>query len=325
MSPYEARPALDGAHQRAARRRGAPGARRRGRRDRLARPRRAPRRRRRRSAFRVRTAPTRSCSPIRMSRRSTSRCRTRCTSSGRCARSKPAGTCCARSRSSRHPDDVERAFDAAERGGLVLAEAFMWRHHPQAHRLVELLEQIGELRLIRASFSFLLERAGDVRLQAALDGGALMDVGCYCVSAARLLAGEPLARQRAAGAGRRRRRRAPRRRCCASRGDVLATIDCGLDLAARDELEVTGTRRRARGSTIRGIAAAPCDRAAPRRRLGGAHRGRGARPVRVRARGFRAPRSPASARRASDARTRSRRRARSPRSTRAPKPTNRRR
>ena len=37
---------------------------------------------------------------------------------------------------SRRPDEVERAFDAAERAGLVLAEAFMWRHHPQARRLL---------------------------------------------------------------------------------------------------------------------------------------------------------------------------------------------
>src|SRR5271166_6036063 len=79
---------------------------------------------------------------------------------------------------SRHPADVQRAYDAAERAGLVLAEAFMWRHHPQTRRLLELREQIGELRLVRAAFSFVLERAHDVRLQKALDGGALMDVGC---------------------------------------------------------------------------------------------------------------------------------------------------
>jgi xylose dehydrogenase (NAD/NADP) len=142
---------------------------------------------------------------------------------------------------SRHPDDVVRAFDEAERGGLVLVEGFMWRHHPQAHRLLELLEEIGELRLIRASFSFLLERAGDVRLRAALDGGALMDVGCYCLSAARLLGGEPLAvsaHQVRGGDGVDVRLTALLR----LPGDVLATIDCGLDLAARDELEVTGTR-----------------------------------------------------------------------------------
>jgi len=145
---------------------------------------------------------------------------------------------------SRHPDDVARAFDAAERGGLVLAEGFMWRHHPQARRLLELREEIGELRLIRASFSFLLERAGDVRLQAALDGGALMDVGCYCVSAARLLAGEPLAvsAQQVRGGDGVDGVDVRLTGLLRFPGDVLATIDCGLDLAARDELEVTGTR-----------------------------------------------------------------------------------
>jgi xylose dehydrogenase (NAD/NADP) len=142
---------------------------------------------------------------------------------------------------SRRAEDVERAFDAADRGGLVLAEAFMWRHHPQARRLAELLQEIGELRLIRASFSFLLDRPDDVRLQAALDGGALMDVGCYCVSAARLLAGEPVAvsaQQVRGGDGVDVRLTGLLRFA----GDVLATIDCGLDLTARDELEVTGTR-----------------------------------------------------------------------------------
>jgi len=141
---------------------------------------------------------------------------------------------------SRHPGDAERAFDVAERQGLVLAEAFMWRHHPQAQRLLALREQIGALRLIRASFSFLLGRAGDIRLSAALEGGALMDVGCYCLSAARLLAGEPLAvhaQQVLGGDGVDVRLTAVLRFA----GDVLATIDCGLDLAARDELEVTGT------------------------------------------------------------------------------------
>jgi predicted dehydrogenase len=141
---------------------------------------------------------------------------------------------------SRHPDEVERAFDEAERRRLVLVEGFMWRHHPQALRLVELTREIGELRLIRASFSFLLEREGDLRLQAELEGGALMDVGCYCLSATRLLAGEPLtvsAQQVLGGDGVDVRLTGLLRFA----GDVLASIDCGLDLAARDELEVVGT------------------------------------------------------------------------------------
>jgi D-xylose 1-dehydrogenase (NADP+, D-xylono-1,5-lactone-forming) len=96
----------------------------------------------------------------------------------------------------RRPEDAERAFDTAERAGRVLMEAFMYRHHPQTARVKQLVDEgaIGEVRAIRAVFSFDLlaaRDASDVRLNAELEGGSLMDVGCYCVSGARLLAGEP--------------------------------------------------------------------------------------------------------------------------------------
>jgi xylose dehydrogenase (NAD/NADP) len=90
----------------------------------------------------------------------------------------------------RHPDDVTQAFDAADAAGLVLSEAFMWRHHPQAARLRELLPGVGRLQTIRASFNFVLDRDADIRLRPDLEGGSLMDVGCYCVSGARYAAGE---------------------------------------------------------------------------------------------------------------------------------------
>jgi predicted dehydrogenase len=90
----------------------------------------------------------------------------------------------------RRPDEVTEAFDAADRGGLVLSEAFMWRHTRQTQRLLELLPRIGQLQTIRATFSFVLENPANIRLRSDLDGGSLMDVGCYCVSGARLLAGE---------------------------------------------------------------------------------------------------------------------------------------
>ena len=90
----------------------------------------------------------------------------------------------------RHPDEVDEAFDAADAAGLVLSEAFMWRHHPQVGLLRSIVAEIGPLQLIRATFSFVLENEANVRVQADLDGGSLMDVGCYCVSGARLLAGE---------------------------------------------------------------------------------------------------------------------------------------
>lgn len=92
---------------------------------------------------------------------------------------------------SRYPDDVQRAFDAAREADRLLAEAFMWRHHPQAKRAAELVATgaVGRLRAIRAAFAFRGSNPDDVRLQAALDGGGLMDVGCYCISGCRTLAG----------------------------------------------------------------------------------------------------------------------------------------
>jgi D-xylose 1-dehydrogenase (NADP+, D-xylono-1,5-lactone-forming) len=94
---------------------------------------------------------------------------------------------------SRRAADVRAAFDQAERHDRLLMEAFMYRHHPQTARLVDLVRSgaIGRPRVIRTAFSFHFSDPEDVRLSAALEGGALMDVGCYCVSVARLLAGEP--------------------------------------------------------------------------------------------------------------------------------------
>jgi xylose dehydrogenase (NAD/NADP) len=93
----------------------------------------------------------------------------------------------------RRPREVERAFDAADRAGRLLMEAFMYRHHPQTKKLQEVVAAgaIGELRHLRSSFSFTLDNQDDVRLAPELDGGSLMDVGCYCLSISRLLAGEP--------------------------------------------------------------------------------------------------------------------------------------
>jgi xylose dehydrogenase (NAD/NADP) len=153
----------------------------------------------------------------------------------------------------RYPADVERAFDAADRAERLLMEAFMWRHHPQTHRLRELVGggAIGELRLIRATFSFTL-RDDDVRLDPALAGGSLMDVGCYCVSGSRLLAGEPLevsARQVLGPSGVDMRLAGT----LVFPGDVLAQVDCGFDLPSRQGLEVVGSAGTLRVATPWGI------------------------------------------------------------------------
>jgi xylose dehydrogenase (NAD/NADP) len=139
------------------------------------------------------------------------------------------------------PDTVAHCFDVAESHGLVLSEAFMWRHHPQARRLATLVAEgaIGELRLRRASFSFPLLAESDARWEPSLEGGALMDVGCYCVSGLRLIAGEPT---RVHGESVLARSGVDARFAAALRfdGDVLGTFECGLDLPPRDELEAIG-------------------------------------------------------------------------------------
>ena len=93
----------------------------------------------------------------------------------------------------RHADEVAAAFDAAERAGLVVMEAFMYRHHPQTATVRDLVVggAIGRLQAVKTTFTFPLDDLANVRAIPELDGGALMDVGCYCISAIRLLAGEP--------------------------------------------------------------------------------------------------------------------------------------
>ena len=93
----------------------------------------------------------------------------------------------------RHPGEAEEAFDAADAAGLVLAEAFMYRHHPQTAAVARLVADgaVGTLCAVKATFTFPLHDLSDVRALPELDGGALMDVGCYCVSGIRLVAGEP--------------------------------------------------------------------------------------------------------------------------------------
>src|SRR4029453_9928628 len=91
----------------------------------------------------------------------------------------------------RNPDDVTAAWDAADRAGRLLSEAFMGRHNPQTARLRALIDEgaIGEVRLIRAAFSYSLYDEDNIRLRTDVEGGALMDVGCYCVSGSRLAGG----------------------------------------------------------------------------------------------------------------------------------------
>ena len=144
---------------------------------------------------------------------------------------------------SRHPHEVNEAFDLAAQRGRVLSEAYMFRYHPQtvSYASQVALGAIGPIRLIVGSFSWPTDAPGDIRLDPALDGGSLMDVGCYCVSAARLLAGNPqsvVAQSVLGPTGVDVMMSASMR----FPDGVLAHFDSGFHLPDRSHLEITGAK-----------------------------------------------------------------------------------
>jgi predicted dehydrogenase len=140
-------------------------------------------------------------------------------------------------------EEVDAVAAAAAENGVAVAEAFMYRHHAQTHRVKSLVDSgaLGELRLIRGGFSFVLTREDDVRLDPAMGGGSLWDVGCYPLSFARLLAGaeprEVFGWQKLGPTGVdlvfAGQLRFP--------GEVLAQIDCGFAAPFRTPIEVVGS------------------------------------------------------------------------------------
>lgn len=137
-----------------------------------------------------------------------------------------------------------RSFRSARSNASSTAEGLMWRHQPQTATLARLVAEgaIGRLRLIRVAFSLRLAAEygpDDARFRPELDGGSLMDVGCYCVSAIRLLAGEPgrVYGEQVLGESGVDVGFAATLRLS---DDVVALFDCGFAVPYRDELEIVG-------------------------------------------------------------------------------------
>lgn len=140
----------------------------------------------------------------------------------------------------------ERMTAAARRHGVHLAEAFMYRHHPRWAIVRRLLDDgtIGPLLTVRAHFGFRLERADDVRLSPALGGGAIQDVGCYAVNAARWFLGEP-ARVRGVALDRRGAGVETHAAAMLEYGSgALGILDCSFDTPLGQHLALVGERGR---------------------------------------------------------------------------------
>lgn len=88
--------------------------------------------------------------------------------------------------------EAQELLDAAQkRPELKVMEAFMYRHHPQWQRARRLVAEgkIGELQTIQSFFSYYNVDPNNIRNMAEIGGGALMDIGCYCISQARFIFG----------------------------------------------------------------------------------------------------------------------------------------
>ena len=88
--------------------------------------------------------------------------------------------------------ECEEMEAAAAEHGVKLMEAFMYRFHPRSRRAIDMVREgvVGELKTIRSAFTFRLSRPDDIRWLPEFGGGALMDVGCYCVNVSRTIVGE---------------------------------------------------------------------------------------------------------------------------------------
>lgn len=139
--------------------------------------------------------------------------------------------------------EAKEMIAACQRVGVVLMEAFMWRHHPRivhAQRMVA-AGALGELRFVKMDFSFDIDRT-DWRLDRARGGGALYDLGCYGINAARLFTGaepvEIIARARMHSTG------VDMTTSMLLRflGDVVALLDCSFECPDRNRIEIVGTQ-----------------------------------------------------------------------------------
>ena len=90
--------------------------------------------------------------------------------------------------------DAQRMLEACESAGVVLMEAFMYRLHPSWQKVRELVASgaIGRLTAVESWFSYFNDDPANIRNIADVGGGALFDIGCYCVNLSRMLfAAEP--------------------------------------------------------------------------------------------------------------------------------------
>jgi D-xylose 1-dehydrogenase (NADP+, D-xylono-1,5-lactone-forming) len=144
--------------------------------------------------------------------------------------------------------EASKMAGACEQAGVLLMEAFMYKFHPQIERSLRLVRKgaLGELRSIRSAFSFPFEGgAENYRWRPGMGGGALYDVGCYTISAARLFFGaEPLTVYARARFDLKRRVDLTTQLILEFPGGRFASLGSSFESQFQSSLEVTGSEGR---------------------------------------------------------------------------------
>ena len=139
--------------------------------------------------------------------------------------------------------ECEEMAAAADDAGVTLMEAFMYRFHPRTERVLEMLRdgRVGRVGAVRSAFTFRLRDQTNIRLDPDLGGGALMDVGCYCVNVSRTLVGEEPVEVQAAAHWTERGVDESMAGILRFPGGATAHFDCALTLERSEAYEVAGT------------------------------------------------------------------------------------
>ncbi|WP_010677109.1 Gfo/Idh/MocA family protein [Bacillus timonensis] len=142
--------------------------------------------------------------------------------------------------------DVEEMVAVFKENNVIFMEAFMYQFHPQHNRVKEMITagEIGDVKLIRLTFSFFLDLQSDnIRLNKDLGGGVLYDVGCYCIHASRLITGEePVEVKATANIHQTHGVDLTVAGTLKFESGVIANFDCSFEQPFKESYEVVGTK-----------------------------------------------------------------------------------
>ncbi|WP_225228672.1 Gfo/Idh/MocA family protein [Bacillus sp. PS06] len=143
-------------------------------------------------------------------------------------------------------EDTKEMVTVCHEYGVRFMEAFMYQFHPQHERVKEIIHsgEIGEVKLMKASFSFFMnEPEGNIRMDSKLGGGSIFDVGCYCIHSSRhLLESEPVTVGVKSTIHPKYNVETTSVVMMKMEGGVDVVFDCSFDMTFRNQYEIIGTK-----------------------------------------------------------------------------------